>query len=195
MPRPVAAGQMVGPWGKLQGFLAVEELHGMLPLHEAVPLAPERLAPGRFRPVEARPHPRTGRGCTRELHLRRVFHKDLYFCHFYIPESYTRNPPSDWTKRVVMIDLHRLARHRFMASWWQVKDLAQLLYSSASKASRRGIACASGSFIAHTGRAANRANGSCPSCAGNGGSMNGTPVGRRLSHWHRGDANGHRTLL
>src|SRR5205814_2477526 len=36
VPRPVAAGQLVGPWFKLQGFLAVEELHGMLPLHEAV---------------------------------------------------------------------------------------------------------------------------------------------------------------
>jgi heptose I phosphotransferase len=129
VPRPVAAGQMVGPWGKLQGFLAVEELHGMLALHEAVPLASERLAPAEFA--------RWKRGLTRELarlarelHQRRVFHKDLYFCHFYIPESYTRNPPSDWTKRVVMIDLHRLARHRFVASWWQVKDLAQLLYSS-----------------------------------------------------------------
>ena len=66
----------------------------------------------------------------RELHRRRVFHKDLYFCHFYIPESFTRNLPADWTNRVVMIDLHRLARHRFTAAWWQVKDLAQLLYSS-----------------------------------------------------------------
>jgi hypothetical protein len=39
VPRPVAAGQMVGPWFQLRGFLAVEELHGMLPLHEAIPLA------------------------------------------------------------------------------------------------------------------------------------------------------------
>jgi len=129
VPRPVAAGQMVGPWGKLQGFLAVEELHSMLPLHEAVPLAAMQLDPVRFA--------RWKRGLTRELarlagelHQRRVFHKDLYFCHFYIPESFTRNPPHDWTNRVVMIDLHRLARHRFTAAWWQVKDLAQLLYSS-----------------------------------------------------------------
>jgi hypothetical protein len=129
VPRPVAAGQMVGPWGKLQGFLAVEELHGMLPLHEVVPLAAARLDPIGFAKWK--------RGLTRELarlacelHQRRVFHKDLYFCHFYIPESFTRQPPEDWTKRVVMIDLHRLARHRFTAAWWQGKDLAQFLYSS-----------------------------------------------------------------
>ena len=109
VPRPVAAGQTVGPWFRLQGFLAVEELHGMLPLHEAVPLAAKRLDSIAFA--------RWKRGLTaelarlaRELHRRNVFHKDLYFCHFYIPESFTRMPPAAWTNRVVMIDLHRLAR-------------------------------------------------------------------------------------
>jgi hypothetical protein len=129
VPRPVAAGQFVGPWGKLQGFLAVEELHGMLPLHEAVPLA--------SRALDARTFARWKRGLTaelarlaRELHRRKVFHKDLYFCHFYIPESFTRAIPASWTNNVWMIDLHRLARHRVAAAWWQVKDLAQLMFSS-----------------------------------------------------------------
>ncbi|MCI0705698.1 MAG: lipopolysaccharide kinase [Planctomycetia bacterium] len=129
VPRPVAAGQFVGPWGKLQGFLAVEELHGMLPLHEAVPLASKRL--------DAMSFARWKRGLTaelarlaHELHRRKVFHKDLYFCHFYIPESLTRTVPPDWTNRVVMIDLHRLSRHTFTALWWQAKDLAQLWFSS-----------------------------------------------------------------
>lgn len=129
VPRPVAAGQFVGPWGKLQGFLAVEELHGMLPLHEAVPRA--------FRALDARTFARWKRGLTvelarlaRELHSRGVFHKDLYFCHFYVPESYTRVPPANWTNNVWMIDLHRLARHRIAGAWWQVKDLAQLMFSS-----------------------------------------------------------------
>jgi heptose I phosphotransferase len=66
----------------------------------------------------------------RELHRRAVFHKDLYFCHFYIPEAFTRTPPEAWTNRVVIIDLHRLARHPVAAAWWQAKDIAQLLYSS-----------------------------------------------------------------
>jgi heptose I phosphotransferase len=129
VPRPVAAGQLVGPWFRLQGFLAVEELRGMLPLHEAVPLAAARLDLPTFA--------RWKRGLTaelarlaRELHRRRVFHKDLYFCHFYVPEDFTRRAPASWLNRVMMIDLHRLARHPVTARWWQVKDLAQLLYSS-----------------------------------------------------------------
>ena len=32
--------------------------------------------------------------------------------------------------QAVMIDLHRLSRHRVTAKWWQVKDLAQLMFSS-----------------------------------------------------------------
>ena len=129
VPRPVAAGQFVGPWFRLQSFLAVEELYGMLPLHEAVPLAAQRLDPLNFH--------RWKRGLTaelarlaRELHRRKVFHKDLYFCHFYIPDDLTRRVPDDWTNRAVMIDLHRLGRHPVAAAWWRTKDLAQLLYSS-----------------------------------------------------------------
>lgn len=129
VPRPVAAGQFVGPWFKLQSFLAVEELRGMLPLHEAVPLAAARL--------DATAFGRWKRGLTvelarvvRELHRRSVFHKDLYLCHFYIPDELTRRVPESWANRTVMIDLHRLARHPVTAAWWLVKDLAQLLYSS-----------------------------------------------------------------
>lgn len=129
VPRAVAAGQFVGPWLRLQGFLAVEELAGMLPLHEAVPLAAGRLDPPAFA--------RWKRGLTAELarlarllHDRQAFHKDLYFCHFYISEELTRHPPDEWTNRVVMIDFHRLGRHPLTAVWWRVKDLAQLLYSS-----------------------------------------------------------------
>jgi heptose I phosphotransferase len=130
VPRPVAAGQFIGPWGRVRGFLAVEELHGMLPLHEAVPRA--------ARALEGRAFARWKRGLVgelarlaRELHRRRVFHKDLYLCHFYVPESFTRAAPAEWANAVVMIDLHRLTRHTLTAPVWQIKDLAQLLFSSA----------------------------------------------------------------
>ena len=129
VPRAVAAGQFTGPWGKLQGFIAVEELTGKLPLHQAVPLAAQRLDPVVFA--------RWKRGLiaelariARELHRRKVFHKDLYFCHFYIDESLTREVPQSWVNRAVMIDLHRLGKHTLAAKWFQIKDLAQFLYSS-----------------------------------------------------------------
>ena len=37
VPAVVAAGDWLGPWGRLQSFLAVEELTGMLALHQAIP--------------------------------------------------------------------------------------------------------------------------------------------------------------
>ena len=114
VPRPVAAGQFVGPWFRLQGFLAVEELHGMLPLHEAVPLAAARLDPRRVRGWKRGLVAELAR-LARELHRRKVFHKDLYFCHFYIPESFTRRPRRAGRTTCVMIDLHRLAAAHVIA--------------------------------------------------------------------------------
>jgi heptose I phosphotransferase len=128
VPAAVAAGEYIGPWGRLQSFLAVEELAGMLPLHEAVPAAAAALDPPAFE--------RWKRGLmaemvrlTRDLHDRRCFHKDLYLCHFYIPEADTRTLPR-WRGRVHLIDLHRLGHHPWTWRLWQIKDLAQLLYSS-----------------------------------------------------------------
>jgi heptose I phosphotransferase len=128
VPHPVAAGEFIGPWGRLQSFLAVEELTGMLPLHEAIPAAAAQLDPGTF--------VRWKRGLVEEmaaitlaLHRRRRFHKDLYLCHFYVAEEDTGRLPS-WRGRVQLIDLHRLGHHPWTWPWWQAKDLAQLLYSS-----------------------------------------------------------------
>jgi heptose I phosphotransferase len=128
VPRAVAAGEYIGPWGRLQSFLAVEELAGMLPLHEAVPRAAGRL--------DAEMYCRWKRGLvaevarlTRALHERHWFHKDLYLCHFYIRDEDTGRLTS-WRGRVHLIDLHRLARHPWTWPAWRAKDLAQLLYSS-----------------------------------------------------------------
>ncbi len=128
VPAVVAAAEYLGPWGRLRSFLAVEELAGMLPLHEAIPLAASALAPADFARWKRGLVAETAR-LTRALHERRCFHKDLYLCHFYVPAEDTRRLPA-WRGRVHMIDLHRLARHPWTWRVWQVKDLAQLLYSS-----------------------------------------------------------------
>jgi heptose I phosphotransferase len=128
VPPAVAAGEYIGPWGRLQSFLAVEELADMLPLHEAIPDAAAALDPVTFRSWK--------RGLVAEmvrltaaLHQRRYFHKDLYLCHFYVPRNHTPAVPA-WKGRVHFIDLHRLAHHPRTWRLWQAKDLAQLLYSS-----------------------------------------------------------------
>jgi len=129
VPRATAAGELVGPHGHLQSFIAVAELTDMLPLHEAVPLAEKTLAPDAFMQWK--------RSLSDELvrlsiafHGRNVFHKDWYFCHFYIDEMDTRRVPESWAGRVRVIDLHRMARHPITGIWRKSKDLAQLLYSS-----------------------------------------------------------------
>ena len=66
----------------------------------------------------------------RRLHDRRRFHKDLYLCHFYVARADCRAAPADWRGRVFLIDLHRLGHHPWTWRLWQLKDLAQLLYSS-----------------------------------------------------------------
>jgi heptose I phosphotransferase len=128
VPEAVASGEYIGPWGRLQSFLAVEELTGMLPLHEAIPAAYHALDPVSFA-CWKRGLISEMAGIVRSLHQRRWFHKDLYFCHFYIAEDDTHTLPN-WTGRVRMIDFHRLAKHRWSWPIWQGKDLAQLLYSS-----------------------------------------------------------------
>jgi lipopolysaccharide kinase (Kdo/WaaP) family protein len=128
VPKVVAAGEFLGPWGKLQSFLAIEELTDMIALHQAIPLAAKQLDPASFRRWKA--------GLTREmarlarlLHDRNRFHKDLYLCHFFIARADINCVPN-WTNRVHMIDFHRLAHHPLWRAFWVSKDLGQLLYSS-----------------------------------------------------------------
>jgi heptose I phosphotransferase len=128
VPTAVAASEYIGPWGRLRSVLAVEELGGMLPLHEAIPAAASQLSSRDFQRWKCTLIGELAR-LTHSLHQRRCFHKDLYLCHFYVPQEDTQRLP-DWPGRVFLIDLHRLARHEWLWWIWQVKDLAQLLYSS-----------------------------------------------------------------
>lgn len=135
VPRPRAAVQYIGPWGKLQSVLVIDELRGMLPLHQAIPLAAESLSPKAFAYFK-RALTRELARMSRLLHGQSVFHKDLYLCHFFLEkadiETWEQRPRSQrqLTERLVLIDFHRLGRHRLSHVWWQIKDLAQLWYSS-----------------------------------------------------------------
>jgi heptose I phosphotransferase len=128
VPKVVAAGEFLGPWGKLQSFLAIEELTEMLPLHEAIPLAARQLDAAIFRSWKAGLIREIAR-LARFLHDHNRFHKDLYLCHFFIHRADITRVPS-WTNRVFMIDFHRLAQHTLTRRFWISKDLGQLLYSS-----------------------------------------------------------------
>ncbi len=129
VPAVVAAGEFVGPWGRLRSFLAVEELAGMLPLHEAIPLAAGRLGPKAFARWKCGLSAEVAR-LARALHDRGYYHKDFYLCHFYVPRAATEQVVMEWPGNVWVIDLHRLAHHPWTGTFWKVKDLAQLLYSS-----------------------------------------------------------------
>jgi heptose I phosphotransferase len=128
VPDKVAVAEYIGPWGKLQSFLAIEELTGMLPLHEAIPQAARLLDASNFRRWKKNLTAELAR-LARALHDRCYFHKDLYLCHFFIPQA-DLDHLVDFRGRVHLIDLHRLAHHPWTRLRWQVKDLAQLLYSS-----------------------------------------------------------------
>jgi hypothetical protein len=128
VPSAAACGELIGPWGRLQSFIAVEELTDMLALHEAIPLAAARLRPADFA-VWKRGLVREMARIARAFHDRNRFHKDLYLCHFYIAAADTFRIP-DWAGRARIIDLHRLGHHPLTRAWWRAKDLGQLLYSS-----------------------------------------------------------------
>lgn len=128
VPRVVAVGEKRESWRRSQSYLALEELTGMSALHEAIPAAERQLDPAAFQ--------RWKRGLiaalaalVARLHALRHFHKDLYLCHFFVPDHSCRAEPASWNE-LTMIDLHRLGHHRWTAAWWRLKDLAQLLYSS-----------------------------------------------------------------
>jgi hypothetical protein len=129
VPRVCAVGERVGPWGKLQGYLALEELTGMAALHEAIPAAAARLPREAFQCWKRSLIVALAKTVAR-LHGLHHFHKDLYLCHFFVPERWTHAAPPTWPAHLTMIDLHRLGHHPWTAAWWRLKDLAQLLYSS-----------------------------------------------------------------
>ena len=83
MPEVVAAGEHIGPGTDLTSFLMVAELTDCEPLNESLPRLADRLeakAFDRFKRIVIEEMARM----TANLHAARVFHKDLYLCHFFL---------------------------------------------------------------------------------------------------------------
>jgi heptose I phosphotransferase len=127
VPEVVAAGERIGPHVALCSFLMVAELRGCEPLHESLPKLAQRLDGRSFIRLKRRLTAEMAR-ITATLHASRVFHKDLYLCHFFLDME---QPGQDGhPSRVILIDFHRLREHWLWPDWWRWKDLGQLLFST-----------------------------------------------------------------
>ncbi len=138
VPDVVAAGERIGPHARLQSFLMIAELTGCHALNEIVPGLAARLDVAAFAALKQRIITEMAR-ITATLHRARVFHKDLYLCHFFLG-SHSDLPASPHLE-VSLIDLHRLKEHRLWPDWWRWKDLGQLLYSTDGVAGISGRDC------------------------------------------------------
>lgn len=124
VPDAVAAGEWIGPWGTLQSFLMVAELDGARELNEVLPQLQRTMNPDAFSRLKRELIVEMADIASR-LHGANAFHKDFYLCHFFLDSAI----PAPG-RRLTLIDLHRLARHRLTGFRWRWKDLGQLLYST-----------------------------------------------------------------
>ena len=125
VPEVVAVGEWVGPWGALRSFLMVAELVGHTPLHEALPELSGAMKPAEFDSLKRLLVIEMAE-IAAKLHAAHSYHKDLYLCHFFLD----RSPVASEGRRLCLIDLHRLAVHRWTGARWRWKDLGQLLFST-----------------------------------------------------------------
>jgi heptose I phosphotransferase len=127
VPDVVAAGERIGPHAGLSSFLMLAELTGRQAINEALAILVDRLQPADLAELKRRVIVEMAR-ITATLHAARVFHKDLYLCHFFMD---VHQPGTIGDRaRVTLIDLHRLSEHRVWPDWWRWKDLGQLLFST-----------------------------------------------------------------
>lgn len=126
VPEVVAVGERIGPWGGLQSYLMVAELVDQAPLHEAIPALAGSMDPVAFDRLKRAIVIEMAEIVAR-LHSASAFHKDLYLCHFFLPRDGLQPGGAG---RLCLIDLHRLAVHRWSSVRWRCKDLGQLLFST-----------------------------------------------------------------
>lgn len=108
--------------------VVTEELTGMSAVHMLIPKAAKTAGGEAFQAWKRELVEELAR-LTRLLHRSNRYHKDLYLCHFFLPDNaVTDRLPI--RGRLHLLDYLRLKHHRWNRRRWQVKDLAELLYSS-----------------------------------------------------------------
>ncbi|APW63141.1 lipopolysaccharide kinase InaA family protein [Paludisphaera borealis] len=127
VPDVVAIGERIGPWAGLQSYLVVAELTGCKELNEALPVIEQSMDREAFESLKRRIVKEMAR-ISATIHKARMFHKDLYLCHFFLDLERLARDPRDVA--LTLIDLHRLQEHRYWPDRWRWKDLGQLLFST-----------------------------------------------------------------
>lgn len=121
--RPIAFGQELGILGEKRSFVLIEELPNADALERLLPESSARKHDYNMlsdkRRLVAEIAALVGR-----LHGAGYFHRDLYLSHIFLGKD------RDGREMLSLIDLQRVFKPMWRRQRWQVKDLAQLYYSS-----------------------------------------------------------------
>ena len=123
VPRPIAYGQIFNWLGEKRSFAIIEELPGSDSLERLLPNWNQKkkeyaLLRDKKELIRQTAH------LVRQLHQSGYNHRDLYLCHIFLSRD------GKGCERLNLIDLQRVFQPLILKRRWQVKDLAQLYYSS-----------------------------------------------------------------
>ena len=123
VPRPIAYGQTCNWLGEKRSFAIIEELPGSDSLERLLPNWKQKkkeyaLLRDKKELIRQTAH------LVRQLHQSGFNHRDLYLSHIFLSRD------GKGCERLNLIDLQRVFQPVILKRRWQVKDLAQLYYSS-----------------------------------------------------------------